>query len=60
MLATVGERSDSQLSRVLPMSSTPLPFQRNFTMLSSPAMSLEYRSATVSPVLADVSMPLNP
>jgi hypothetical protein len=26
---------------VLPMSSTPLPFQRNFTTLSSPGMPLE-------------------
>ena len=60
-VATVGERADSRAQPpVLPMSSTPLPFQRNFTMLSSPSVSLEYRSATVSPVLADVSMPLKP
>ena len=36
------------------------PFQRNFTTLSSPGVPLEYTSATVSPVVADCSMPLNP
>ena len=60
--ATVGEQPDTSRRRqpVLPMSSTPLPFQRNFTTLSSPAMPLEYRSATVSPVVAELSMPLKP
>ena len=29
-------------------------------MLSSPDMPLEYLNATISPVLADESMPLNP
>ena len=42
------------------MSSTPLPFQRNFTTLSSPGTPLEYRSATVSPVDVEFSMPLKP
>ena len=45
---------------VLPISSTPAPFQRNLTTLSSPGVPLEYTSATVSPVVADCSMPLNP
>jgi len=33
---------------MLPISSTPLPFQRNFTTLSSPGTLPEYSSATVS------------
>ena len=44
---------------MLPISSTPLPFQWNFTTLSRPR-ALVYFSATVSPVLWDVSIPLNP
>ncbi len=45
---------------MLAISSTPLPFHRNFTTLSRPGTPLEYFSATVSPVLAELSMPLNP
>ncbi len=45
---------------VLPISSTPLPFQRNFTVLSRPSIPPEYFRTTVSPVLCEVSIPLNP
>lgn len=45
---------------VLPISSTPLPFHRNFTTLSRPSMPLEYFKAMVSPVVAVLSMPLKP
>ncbi len=45
---------------VLPISSTPAPFQRNLTTLSRPGVPLEYTSATVSPVLSVGSMLLNP
>ena len=60
--ATVGAKPDTsrRCQPVLPMSSTPLPFQRNFTTLSSPGTLLEYRSATVSPVEVEFSMPLKP
>ena len=44
---------------MLPITSTPLPFQRNFTTLCSPSPSLNV-SATVSPVLCAGSIPLNP
>ena len=37
--------SRAKASRVLPISSTPLPFHRNFTTLSRPSMPPEYRSA---------------
>src|SRR4029079_2818497 len=45
---------------VLPISSTPAPFQRNLTTLSKPGVPLEYTSATVSPVLSVCSMLLKP
>ncbi|CNT80599.1 Uncharacterised protein [Mycobacterium tuberculosis] len=44
---------------VLPISSTPPPFQRNLTTLFNP-MPLAYVNATVSPVHCEVSMPVNP
>jgi hypothetical protein len=44
---------------VLPISSTPLPFHRNFTTLSRPSTPLEYFSVMVSPVV-ESAMPLNP
>lgn len=44
---------------VLPMSSTPLPFQWNLTTLGKP-IPPEYDSATVSPVHSEVLIPLNP
>lgn len=45
---------------VLPINSTPLPFQRNLTTLSSPGTPPENFSATVSPVVYVVSRPLKP
>ena len=48
------------LSAVLPMSSTPLPFQRSFTALPSPLIPLGYVNAMVSPVYCELSIPLNP
>ena len=51
-------RGDAQ--PVLPISSTPLPFQWNRTTLFSPLVPLAYISATVSPVVAVSSMPLKP
>ena len=41
---------------MLPINSTPLPFQRNFTTLASPETSLAYCSATVSPVVTPLSV----
>ena len=41
------------------MSSTPLPFHRNLTVVLKPTP-LGYVKATVSPVHCEVSMPLNP
>src|ERR1700758_4690151 len=43
----------------LAISSTPLPFQRNFTTLGRP-IPPDYTNATVSPVHCEVSIPLNP
>ena len=45
--------------RGLPMSSTPLPFQWNFTTVPKP-LTVGYVIATVSPVVCEGSMPLNP
>ena len=56
--ATVSGYTDNQRP-ALATSSTPLPFQRNFTTLGKP-MPPEYINATVSPVHCDGSMPLNP
>ncbi|EUA86185.1 hypothetical protein I551_7332 [Mycobacterium ulcerans str. Harvey] len=42
------------------ISSTPLPFHRNFTTLPNPLMPVAYVNATVSPVHCEVSIPLNP
>ena len=44
----------------LPMISTPLPFQRNFTRLPNPLIPLGYVNAMVSPVHCEPSIPLNP
>lgn len=45
---------------MLPISSTPLPFHRNFTTLFSPVAPLVNERATVSPVLWVGSRPLKP
>lgn len=45
---------------VLPRTSTPLPFHRNFTRLFKPVIPPEYVNATVSPVDCDSSTPVNP
>ena len=41
------------------MISTPLPFQRNFTVVPNP-MPLGYVNAMVSPVHCEASIPVNP
>lgn len=58
-LAGLSQRRGAQRT-LLAISSTPLPFQRNFTTLSSPSRPVEYVSATVSPVHCAVSMPVKP
>ena len=44
---------------LLPISSTPLPFHRNLTVVDRP-MPLGYVNAIVSPVVCAASMPLKP
>ncbi len=50
----------AQWPAVLPISSTVLPFQWNRTSVVKPLMAPGYVKATVSPLVCDASMPLNP